>query len=103
MRAGGLEFTGPTLRPLRKWFVSLAILAVCAFFFALGLSRGFPEWLRDLGWAFYLVLMVGGSIWFLYSLKRRRMPFGQLGFIPQSWARWVLDKPESSENARPKR
>ncbi|HUX44423.1 MAG TPA: hypothetical protein VMV57_06700 [Terracidiphilus sp.] len=100
MLARGLAFTGPTLRPLRKWFVSLAILAVCAFFFALGLSRGFPEWLRHLDWAFYLVLMVGGSIYFLYSLKRRRIHFGQSGFIPQSWARMVLDEPKSSENQR---
>jgi hypothetical protein len=103
MRVRGFEFTGPTLRPLRKWFASLAILAACAFLLALGVSRGFPEWLRALGWVFYLIIMVAGSIYFLYSLKRRRMRFGQLGFIPQSWARWVLDKDESTKERRPNR
>lgn len=95
MTARRLEFTGPTLRPLRKWFVSLAMLAACAFFLALGVSRGFPGWLRDLGWALYLLFLLGGSICLLWlSLKHRRVSFGQLGFIPRSWARWVLDKPE---------
>lgn len=98
MCARRIEFTGPTLRPLRKWLIGFAMLAVCAFFLALGLSRGFPGWLRDLGWALYLLILLGGSVCLLWlSLKHRRTHFGQLGFIPQSWTRWVLDKPVSAK------
>ena len=95
------EFSGPTLRPLRKWFVGFAILALCASVAALGLSHGLPEWLQDLGWALNLLFLLGGSVWILWLYyKNGGKWFGQLGILPKSWVHWVLDEPESTKNSR---
>ncbi|HEU5352380.1 MAG TPA: hypothetical protein VFU55_12365 [Terracidiphilus sp.] len=101
MCAQRIQFSGPTLRPLRKWFVSFAILAVCAFLLALGVTRKFPEWLRDLGWASELLILFGGSIYMLWlSFRQRRIRFGQHLLLPQSWTRWLLDKPMAPGKSR---
>lgn len=102
MCARHIKFSGPTLRPLGKWIVGCAILALYASFLALGISYGLPGWLQDLGWALSLLLLAVGSVCLLWlSYKHGHMRFDRLGLLPRSWARWVLDESESEERSRP--
>lgn len=94
MSARHIEFYGPTLRPLRKWFVGFAILSVILSVFALGASHGLPVWLQDLGWAFSLLFLLGGSGRLLWLYFKHGKWIGQVGILPKSWVRWCLDKPE---------
>ena len=88
------EFSGPTLRPLGKWFVGFAILTTYASFLALGVSHGLPGWLQDLGWALSLLFLLGGSVCLLWLyFKHGGKWVGRLGILPKSWARWFLDEP----------
>ena len=96
-----IEISGPTWRPLRKWFPGFVILALCASVVALGLSHGLPGWLQNLGWALILLFLVGGSFYLLWlSIKDGRARFGQIRMLPKSWARWVLDEPEATKKPR---
>lgn len=93
-----IEFCGPTLRPLRKWLVGFAILAIYASFLALGISNGIPGWLQDIGWALSFLVLIGGSLYLLWlSCKQGRIKFGRLGLLPKSWVSWILDESEATE------
>lgn len=98
MCARHFEFSGPTLRPLGKWFVAVAILTIYTFPLALGVSHGLPGWLQDLGWALSLLFLFGSSVCLLWLyFKHGGKWAGRLGIFPKSWARWFLDEPESAE------
>jgi len=87
------EFSGPTLRPLGKWFVGFAILTIYVFLLGLGVSHGVPRWLQDLGWALSLLLLLSGSICLLWLyFKRSGKWAGRLSLLPKNWARWFLDE-----------
>jgi phosphatidylglycerophosphate synthase len=101
MRARHLEFSGPTLQPIGKWIVGFAILAICAFLFGLGVSRGLPGWFQNLGLASILLFLLGGSICVvILYFKHRGKWVGQVGILPKIWANWVLDRPESVKKSR---
>lgn len=104
MCARRMQFSGPTLRPVRKWIIGFAILGACALLLALGISRGLPGWLQDLGWGYTFLFLFGGSVYlFWLSFKQRRIRFGELPLLPQSWVRWILDKPETAKKPHPDR
>lgn len=100
MCARNLEFSGPTLRPLGKWFVGFAILILYVFLLALGISRGLPGWIQGLGWALSLLFLFGGSVCLLWLyFKQGGKWTGRLGIFPKSWARWILDERESAKKS----
>ena len=99
MRKQGWQFIGPKMHPLRKWLVALAILALCAWALASGLSGGFPAWLQWTGWAFVILYWFGGSLFLILASKNgRRQNWGPAGLYPRPWRRWIADEPEDKSN-----
>ncbi|HZB87902.1 MAG TPA: hypothetical protein VE291_04525 [Terracidiphilus sp.] len=104
MRVDGFQLNGPGIRPVKHWLIGGAINLFCLGILALGLSPGFPVWLKELGWTVYLLLLLGGSVYLVVRFffdrhkKGRGVVLGPLGLYPRSWQRWLVgesdEKPE---------
>lgn len=94
MSRSGLQFTGPTFRPVKKWLLSIAFLGLCLGMLGLGLVEGIPLWLQDAGWALSGTFLLGGSVYLLFRTGKEQRPiFGYIDIFPRSWKRWFLDEP----------
>jgi len=84
MREHRLRFIGPSIRPLKRWLLSFAILGICSIALADELSAGFPVWLTWAGWALIVLYWFGGSLFVLLRFKNGNwQSWGPVGLYPR--------------------
>jgi hypothetical protein len=78
---------------VRALTAGLAFLLVLVF---LGLApASFDIWLVMLAWAAFLA---GAIVIAAKSIRDGQAVIGQLGALPRSWQRWILDEPDRRDS-----
>lgn len=86
-----LQFLGPRLHPIGKWVFGFCYLIGWVLVIAIGVTRGFPLWLRLAGFAVYGIVFLAVSIRFTYLHYNRRRRHELLRRGPCGFRRWYLD------------
>ena len=91
MRGPKIQFSGPTLRPISKWVAAFVVIGLCALLLELGLSSGFPNWLKWVGWTAEILYVLGGSLYLILRTKKdHRQRWGLASLFRPDMVPWVL-------------